>query len=75
LTDSRNSVGSRSSFWLSISWRSQANFLSSTGGDRAFLVLPVRGDAVLGDQVHLAGPDLDLDALAARADHAVCSDW
>src|SRR6266511_2161414 len=33
------------------------------------LVGPVRGDALLGDPVHLAGPDLHLDALALRADH------
>ncbi len=31
-------------------------------------VLPVRGDAVLGDALHLVGADLNLDALAAGAD-------
>ena len=35
---------------------------------RALLVLPVRGDALLGDPVHLVGADLDLDALAPRTD-------
>ena len=29
----------------------------------------MRGDAVLGDAVHVVGADLDLDALAARPDH------
>src|SRR6266508_192546 len=32
------------------------------------LVRPVRGDAFLGDPVHLQGPDLHLDPLALRAD-------
>ena len=38
------------------------------GADPAFLVFPVRGDALLGHAVHVARADLDLDALAARAD-------
>src|SRR5581483_6100404 len=33
------------------------------------LVLPVRRDAAFGDAMHLVRADLDLDALAARADH------
>ncbi len=39
------------------------------GGVLAFLVLPVRGDAVLGRAVHRVRADLQLDRLAARADH------
>ena len=38
------------------------------GADAAFLVLPVRGDAFLGDPVHVDGPDLDLEGQAAVAD-------
>ncbi len=38
-------------------------------GDRLLLVLPVRGDAVLGAAVHVEGADLELDGLAAGADH------
>ncbi len=37
---------------------------------RALLVAPVRGDAELGDLVHLARADLHLDALALGPDHA-----
>ncbi len=37
--------------------------------EAALLVLPVRRDAALGDQVHLSGPDLDLEGLAGLADH------
>ncbi len=37
--------------------------------DAAFLVLPVRGDAFLGDPVHLFGADLDLERKALLADH------
>ncbi len=37
---------------------------------RALLIGPVRGDAHLGDIVHLAGADLHLDAQAMRADDA-----
>ncbi len=36
--------------------------------DHVFLVLPVRGDAVLGPLVHAPGADLQLDRLAAGAD-------
>ena len=36
---------------------------------RAFLVAPVRGDAVFGMLVHLARADLHLERLALRADH------
>ena len=55
-------------------WRSQANALDSRLrhlGRRAdaFLVEDMRGDAVLGDLVHLLGADLQLDALVAGADH------
>ena len=47
-----------------------AELLVGVGRDRlALLVLPVRGNAVLRDEVHLARADLDLDALAARTDH------
>ena len=55
----------------SSSWRSQAKRWRCPGAaaGRRRLVPPVRGDAVLGDAVHLAGADLDLDALAVRADH------
>jgi len=35
----------------------------------ARLVLPVRGDAFLGDPVHLLGADLDLELVAAGAHH------
>ena len=35
----------------------------------ALLVLPVRGDAVLGYAVHLVRPDLNLDALPSGANH------
>ena len=35
---------------------------------RTLLVLPVRRDAGLGDMVHVAGADLDLDAVAAGPD-------
>jgi hypothetical protein len=35
---------------------------------RAFLVAPVRGDARLGDLMHLVGPDLDLERLRLRTD-------
>ena len=38
------------------------------GADPAFLVLPVRRDAFLGDPVHVDGPDLDLERQAAVAD-------
>ena len=34
--------------------------------DAVVLVDPVRGDAVLGDVVHLGGADLHLDLLVAR---------
>ena len=37
-------------------------------GARVLLVLPVRGDAVLGPAVHRVGADLDLDRLATGAD-------
>ncbi len=37
-------------------------------GDRLLLVLPVRGDAVLGAAVHVEGADLQLDRLAAGSD-------
>ena len=33
----------------------------------AFFIRPVRGDAELGDFVHVAGADLDFDGVAARA--------
>src|SRR3546814_4493149 len=36
---------------------------------RSVLVLPVRGDALLGARVHLVGPDLYLHRLALRTDH------
>ena len=39
------------------------------GDALAALVAPVRGDARLGDAVHLVGADLHLHALAVRADH------
>ena len=41
------------------------------GGHRASagLVFPVRGDAFLGDAVHLFGADLHLELVAARAHH------
>ena len=41
------------------------------GRDRAFagLVLPVRGDAFLGDAVHLFGADLHFELVAAGAHH------
>ena len=35
----------------------------------AFLVFPVRGDAFLGQAVHLFGADLDFEGQAAGADH------
>src|SRR3546814_8651027 len=42
-------------------------------GDRragaVVLVLPVRGDALLGARVHLVGADLHLHRLALRTDH------
>ena len=38
-------------------------------GPRALLVLPVRGDAVVGGAVHVVRADLQLDRLAVRADH------
>ena len=44
----------------------QPAVLLAVGLVRALLVGPVRGDAELGDLVHLAGADLHLDALAAR---------
>ena len=70
-TASRNSCGSASSCCHSSSWRSQANFCSSSSrAARApFLVLPVRRDAELGVAVHLARADLHLHALAVGADH------
>jgi hypothetical protein len=40
-----------------------------------FLVLPVRGDAVLRALVHAPGADLQLDRLAAGPMTVVCSDW
>src|SRR5262249_37641620 len=39
------------------------------GAFAAFLVLPVRRDALLGDAVHLLGPDLDFEGLALRTDY------
>ena len=41
----------------------------STPCAAVLLVLPVRGDAVLGAAVHGEGPDLQLDRLALRPDH------
>ena len=38
------------------------------GDDVAGLVLPVRGDAFLGDAVHLLGADLDFKLMAAGSD-------
>ena len=35
----------------------------------ALLVLPVGGDALFGDAVHLFGPDLHFEGLALRSDH------
>jgi hypothetical protein len=43
--------------------------------DEVVLVLPVRGDAVLGPAVHLERADLELDRLALRTDHRRGSDW
>ena len=34
-----------------------------------FFILPMRGDAVLGDPMHLFRADLKFDVLALRADH------
>ena len=42
--------------------------LVALGADAAFLVLPVRRDALLGDPVHLLGADLHLERQAALAD-------
>jgi len=42
--------------------------LVGLGADAAFLVLPVRRDAFLGDPVHVDGPDLNLERQAAIAD-------
>ena len=70
LMPSTNSVASDSdtSRCQSMSWRSQASLASYSRSDlRAFLVAPVRGDADLGDLVHLVGPDLDLERLAVDA--------
>jgi hypothetical protein len=39
------------------------------------LVLPVRGDTVLGLLVHLVGADLDLDGAPPGPITVVCSDW
>jgi hypothetical protein len=43
--------------------------------DAPFLVLPVRGDPLLGDAVHLLGADLHLEGKAASLMTDVCSDW
>ena len=43
--------------------------LVAPGADAAFLVLPVRGDAFLGEPVHLLGADLHFEREAAIADH------
>src|SRR3546814_11304730 len=48
----------------------QPVILAAVGARVSLLVLPVRGDAVFGHLVHLARADLDLDALALRADDA-----
>ena len=48
----------------------QPGILRRVGRRPALLVDPVRGDAALGLVLHLLGADLDLDALAERADHA-----
>ena len=37
--------------------------------DAAFLVFPVRGDSLLGDQVHLARPDLHFERLSFLGHH------
>ena len=41
----------------------------------AFLVLPVRGDALLGDAVHFLGADLHFERLPCGPTTEVCSDW
>ena len=81
--DSRNSPGSSVSFCQSRSWRSHAMSLRWSSlpvvlgvvrahlggaGDGLLLVLPVRGDAVLGAAVHVERADLEFDGLAVGAD-------
>jgi hypothetical protein len=48
----------------------QPAVLRALGGAGALLVAPMRGNAQFGDLVHVAGADLDLDALLLGADHA-----
>ena len=48
----------------------QPAVLRPVGAAGALLVDPVRGDAELGDLMHVAGADLDLDALPLGADDA-----
>jgi len=43
-------------------------------GGAALLVLPVRGDAVLGNAVHVLGADLDLEGEPRSLTTEVCSD-
>ena len=42
--------------------------LVALGAEPAFLVFPVRGDALLGDAMHLLGPNLHLERQPALAD-------
>ena len=42
---------------------------SAMRADAPFLVLPVRGDALLGDQVHLPRADLHLERLPLLRHH------
>ena len=66
----RNSCGSRTSCCHSSSCRSHRKYCSSRfGADPSFLVLPVRGDAFLGDPVHLGGADLHLERKPPLAHH------
>ena len=64
-------MGSVISFCHSTSWRIQFEplFVARGHGAVAGLVLPVRGNAFLGDAVHLLGADLHFELMAAVAHH------
>ena len=53
----------------------KALLVAGVDGAAGRLVLPVRGDALFGDAVHLLGADLDLELMAAALITVVCRDW